>query len=298
VSRSSTLSTPTKSKSPFNGNNTTNNHVPIKVDVFITYWILNQRTLMVTASGFLFDGTKDDPTFSSSDIIESFIDKYESIHKLNLPMPNHSGTDYRRIFLKNTGFDTDDNYALLTYSRCISFNPDVGDMDVTSFTQGSDKVNKRFPWYFVHQNNLANSNADEHSENLFDKFQVLLRTLKSTHFICSSKGNLNGRSIEYVYHEAENDVTNHRDSREYKQLKLLLAACQILKEKEIHRLGNSPTKITVDQSESIPLKSLKRTYDETQVTTETNVPPATPTSSTSSTSSSSVNVKEKQAKKK
>jgi hypothetical protein len=75
-------------------------------------------------------------------------------------MPNHSGTDYRRIFLKYTGFDTDDNYALLTYSRCISFNPDVGDMDVTSFTQGSDKVNKRFPWYFVHQNNLANSNAD------------------------------------------------------------------------------------------------------------------------------------------
>jgi hypothetical protein len=102
VSRSSTLSTPTKSKSPFNGNNTTNNHVPIKVDVFITYWILNQKTLMVTASGFLFDGTKDDPTFSSSDIIESFVDKYESIHKLNLPMPNHSGTDYRRIFLKNT----------------------------------------------------------------------------------------------------------------------------------------------------------------------------------------------------
>jgi hypothetical protein len=81
---------------------------------------------MVTLSGLLFDGTKDDPTFSSSDIIESFVDKYESIHKLNLPMPNHAGIDYRRIFLKNTGFDTDDNYALLTYSRCISFNPDVG----------------------------------------------------------------------------------------------------------------------------------------------------------------------------
>ena len=44
---------------------------------------------MITASGFLFDGTKDDPTFSSSDIIEAFVDKFESIHKLNLPMPNH-----------------------------------------------------------------------------------------------------------------------------------------------------------------------------------------------------------------
>jgi hypothetical protein len=108
--------------------------------------------------------------------------------------------------------------------------------------------------------------------------------------------------IEYVYHEAENDVTNHRDSKEYKQLKLLLAACQVLKEKEVHRLGNSPTKLTFDQSESIPLKSLKRTCDETQVTTEANVPPATPTSSTSSTtvasSSSSKNVKGKKAKKK
>ena len=55
---------------------------------------------MITASGFLFDGTKDDPTFSSSDIIEAFVDKFESIHKLNLPMPNHVGTDYRRVFLK------------------------------------------------------------------------------------------------------------------------------------------------------------------------------------------------------
>ena len=264
---------------------------------------------MVTASGFLFDGTKDDPTFSSSDIIESFVDKYESIHKLNLPIPNHSGTDYRRIFLKNTGFDTDDNYALLTYSRCISFNPDVGDMDVTSFTQGSDKVNRRFPWYFVHQNNLANSNADEHSKNLFDKFQVLLKTLRSTHFICSSKGNLNGRTIEYVYHEAENDVTNHRDSREYKQLKLLLAACQVLKERDLQRLGNSPTKVTLNESECIPLKSLKRSYDESQETTkepvqpippatEAHVSPFTASSSTASSSSSSINVKEKQQKKK
>jgi hypothetical protein len=255
---------------------------------------------MVTLSGLLFDGTKDDPTFSSSDIIESFVDKYESIHKLNLPMPNHAGIDYRRIFLKNTGFDTDDNYALLTYSRCISFNPDVGEMDITSFTQVTDKVNKRFPWYFIHQNNIANSNADEHNQNLFDKFQVLLRTLKSTHFICSSKGNLNGRTIDYVYHEAENDVTNHRDSKEYKQLKLLLAACQVLKEKEMHRIQLPPKETPDHQLECIPLKSLKRSFD-CQVTTAAPVPSTTASSATTRSSSSSNprnNVKKKQAKKK
>ena len=37
VARSSTLSTPTKTQTPSNGIITTNNHAPIKVNVFITY---------------------------------------------------------------------------------------------------------------------------------------------------------------------------------------------------------------------------------------------------------------------
>ena len=46
-----------------------------------------------------------------------------------------------------------DNHVLLSDSRCKT---DGDEMDLTSFTQESDKVNKRFPWYFVHQNNVHN----------------------------------------------------------------------------------------------------------------------------------------------
>jgi len=49
-----------------------------------------------------------------------------------------------------------DNHAVHSDSKCTFFKPNVDEMDLTSFTQYSDKVNKRFPWYFVHQNNVHN----------------------------------------------------------------------------------------------------------------------------------------------
>jgi hypothetical protein len=49
-----------------------------------------------------------------------------------------------------------DNHAVHSDSKCTFFKPNVDEMDLTSFTQDSDKVNKRFPWYFVHQNNVHN----------------------------------------------------------------------------------------------------------------------------------------------
>jgi len=49
-----------------------------------------------------------------------------------------------------------DNHAVHSDSKYTFFKPNVDEMDLTSFTQDSDKVNKRFPWYFVHQNNVHN----------------------------------------------------------------------------------------------------------------------------------------------
>ena len=68
-----------------------------------------------------------------------------------------------------------DNHALLSDSRCTSFKTDDGEIDITSFNQNSDKVNKRFPWYFVHQNNVHNY---EHVTRLTEAVKDLSKSIE------------------------------------------------------------------------------------------------------------------------
>ena len=69
-------------------------------------------------------------------------------------------TNYRKLFLSKGGFDTEENLALLAYS------PVVGDTDVGTFKVENAAVNRRFPFYLVHTNNVHNSSAREHSLDL------------------------------------------------------------------------------------------------------------------------------------
>ena len=98
-------------------------------------------------SGFCFDVAVTDETYSSSDLIDEFVSRYESIHKVCLPPPRDGGKDYRTIFLEGAGYFNSDNLKLLTYPRCVSTNPQQGNMDITKLKVNNDVVNRRYPYY-------------------------------------------------------------------------------------------------------------------------------------------------------
>ena len=62
-------------------------------------------------------------------------------------------------------------------------------------------------------------------------------------FKFTSKGTLSGRKINYIFHETEVDVTDHVDSKEYKQMRLLVACCHSVKEKEKYKKPDALQKI-------------------------------------------------------
>jgi len=252
---------PTPTKAPIK-----TNVEAINVDVLVTYWMVDDKDHMVTMAGLCFDHNISDVSSNSNHLIEQFIEEHESIHKVHLPMPKDAGADYRKMFLAGAGYDTPENLSLLTYARCITHNPTVGDIDAIKFKYNTDVCNRRFPGYFINVPNFNNSNADEFNQPLRAKFEILLRILKETQFTFSSKGNLKNRKINYVFHEAENDLTNYRTSKEYKQLKLLLACAISIKQNKLNRMALSPQKIeSINDAEVVPLKSINRTSVETSL---------------------------------
>jgi hypothetical protein len=83
--------------------------------------------------------------------------------------------------------------------------------------------------------------------------QDLLRDIAEKEFQFSSKGELGKKRIEYVIYEARADLTNHPESKEYKQVKLLLACVDSIKEKEHKRSSEfSPNANVTKVAEDIP----------------------------------------------
>jgi len=248
----STPTTPVKKASK----GITSSSSPVNVDVLVNFTKYKKKTYVVSVSGLCFDTLLTDDTMSSHDVVDGFAADYESFYKCILPIPKD--INYRKLFLNKAGFDTEENLALLSYLRHISYNPVVGDIDVATFKLDGTAVNRRFPFYFVHINNVHNSNADEHSLDLGTKVHLLLASLKKMQFKFTSKGPLSGRRVNYIYHETEVDVTEHVESREYKQMRLLLACCHSIKEKEKNK---RPENLTVKEDKEIsvvPLTSIVR----------------------------------------
>ena len=171
-----------------------------------------------------------------------------------------------RILTTESYFDTEENLALLAYCRHISYNPVVGDIDVGTFKVENAAVNRRFPFYLVHINNVHNSNAREHSLDLAVKVQTLLDSLKKMQFKFTSKGTLSGRKINYIFHETEVDVTDHVDSKEYKQMRLLVACCHSIKEKEKYKKPDASPPKENDEVSVVPLKTIVRSVGGTSLT--------------------------------
>ena len=202
-------------------------------------------------SGFCFDIDVTDENYSSSDLIDDFVARYESIHKACLPPQRDGGKDYRTIFLEGAGYFNTDNLKLLTYPRCVSTNPQHGSMDITKFKVNNDVVNRRYPGYFIKVGNLLNSNESEHSRDLSDKMNDLINLLNAKQFKFSAKGELGKKLIEYEILETKLDLTNWPTSKEYKQMRLLLACANAIKLKEYKRGSvTSPVKSPQDEDDN------------------------------------------------
>jgi hypothetical protein len=252
-------STPVKKKYSSNKNDST----PVDIPVYVNYVKCKGRCYVIYVSGLVFDNVKNDDTISSNELIDIWCDDYESIHKVNLPMPN-GPTNYRQLFLRNGGYDTDGNLQLLKYPKFVTFHLEGGNMDIAKFTLGTDYVSRRYPLTMIHLPNLKNSNAPEFNLDLKDKFEVLLQKLKKNQFLISAKSNLNKRMINYVFYESIIDVTEFPNSHEFKQMRLLLACCAAIKQKELNKMVNSSfVKEEIEDTNSVPLVTLKRNSDET-----------------------------------
>jgi hypothetical protein len=208
---------------------------------------------MVVVSGLTFDQEVNNPNFSTNDMLDEFGRRHDSVHKCSLPMPKDSGKDFRKSFLEAGGYNTSENYELLTYLKCVSYHNVKGNMDVLKFKHNNEWVNRRFPTYFIDVRNKFHSNADEFDIDLSVKVQHLLKDIADKNFQFSSKGELGKKRIEYEVFEARADLINHPDSKEYKQVKLLLACVDAIKEREHKRSSEfSPHANHVKIEEDIP----------------------------------------------
>ena len=236
-----------------------NDGTPVEIPVYINYVKCKDRHYVIYVSGLVFDMVVNDEYVSSNEIIDMFCDQYESIHKVNLPMPN-GATNYRQIFLRSGGYDTEENLQLLKYPKFVTFHLEGGPMDIAKFYSGTDYVSRRYPLTIIHVPNIMNSNADEFNLDLKDKFEVLLQKLKNNQFLISAKSNLNRRVIKYVFYESIIDVTAYPNSHEYKQMRLLVACCASIKQKELNKVNSSIVKEEIE--DSVPLVTLKRNSNE------------------------------------
>ena len=235
-----------------------NDGTPVKIDIIINYIKCQDEVRVVYVSGLVFDLVHNDEHTSSNDIIDMFCNEYESIHKVNLPVPS-GPTNYREMFLRAAGYNSEENLQKLKYPRCVAYHLETGAIDISKFTHGSDYVSRRFPTTLIQAPNIKNSNANEFNQDLKEKFEVVLRKLKSTEFLISAKSNLNRRRIQYVFNESVVDVTEHPTSHEYQQMRLLLACTFAIKQKELNRMVSSSVfKEDVEESSSVPLITLKR----------------------------------------
>jgi len=208
---------------------------------------------MVVISGLTFDQDVNNPNYSTNDMLEEFGKRYDSVHKCCLPMPKDSGKDFRKGFLEAAGYYTNENYDLLTYLKCVSYHNVKGNMDILKFKHNNEFVNRRFPTYFISVRNKFHSNADEFDIDLSVKVQQLLKDIAEKNFQFSSKGELGKRRIEYDFYEARAELSNYPDSKEYKQVKLLLACVDSIKEREHKRSSEfSPHGNHVKLEEDIP----------------------------------------------
>ena len=216
---------------------------------------------MAIISGYVFDHAISDETLSTNDIIERFTTKYQSIYKVCLPMAKDSGRDFRKSFLDTAGRFSDENLDRLHYLRCVSYNPEKGNMDILKFKHNNDFVNRRFPFYLINCENIQHSNADEFDIDLRIKVEGLLREISGIDWKFSSRGEMGKRKIRYEFFETQVDLTDYSDSREYKQVKLLLACVHDIKQKEYKRSSDlTPVKMSKVEEETteVPLVSIKR----------------------------------------
>ena len=90
-----------------------------------------------------------------------------------------------------------------------------------------------------------------------------------------SKGPLANREIGYRFNRCEIDVTHHKESKEYRQMRLLVGCTAAIKAKQQNRyksVENSPVKKEADNQESSVPMTPKVNY-------KSSVPPITPTMS-------------------
>jgi hypothetical protein len=127
-------------------------------------------------------------------------------------------------------------------------------MDILKFKHNYFWVNRRFPTYFVDVRNKFNSSADEFDTDLSVKVQGLLKDITEKDFQFSSKGAIGKKRIEYDIYEARADLINHCESREYKQVRLLLACVEAIKERE-HKRSSALAQETSD----VTFESINRT---------------------------------------
>jgi hypothetical protein len=237
--------------------------------MFINYFVHKDECYVIYVSGNVFDCLSEDKSISSNEIIDNFCKDYESIHKVHLPIPN-GPTNYRQLFLRAGGYDSEENLQKLRYPRCVTSHLEGGSMDLSKFVFGNDYVSRRFPTIIIHVPNIKKSNAPEFRLGLKEKFELLLKKLKKNEFLISAKSNLNERRINYVFYESIVDVTEHPNSHEYKNMRLLLACTSAIKQKELNKMVSSP----IDHEEvedSVPLVTIKRNSEESPMQMETNV---------------------------
>jgi len=213
---------------------------------------------VVVISGLTFDQDVNNPNYSTNDMLEEFGKRHDSVHKCSLPMPKDSGKDFRKSFLEAAGYYTSEHYELLSYLKCVSYNNEKGNMDILKFKHNNEWVNRRFPTYFIAVRNKFHSNADEFDIDLSDKVKQLLKDIAEKNFQFSSKGELGKKRIEYEFFEARADLINYPDSKEYKQVKLLLACVDSIKEREHKRSSEfSPVVKLEEDTPDVPFEACK-----------------------------------------
>jgi hypothetical protein len=140
----------------------------------------------------------------------------------------------------------------------MSFDSDIGNIDLLKIKIDSDVIKRRFPSYFVLKPDLTGKRDNMSTQTVIPLFYELLDDLKKNTFMLSSnKDELNGRRLQYLIHASEVDLTNHVSSDEFKQVKLLLY-CVDFNTKSEFRKGEESKLSSPDREEStiIPTKKI------------------------------------------
>jgi len=264
----------------------------VSVDVLVNLISYKGKCYIGTISGLIFDQGLHDETLTSVHIIDNFVGKYDmSIHKCGLP-PSRGDVNYRRNFLVSGGFDTDTNLEDLTYAKFMSCSPHVGSIDIANFTFGTEKILRRFPMYFINYED-SSSNAAEFKIDISLKMEELIESLSAVKFKFNlKKGGLANREVVYRFHRSEIDVTNHKESKEYRQMRLLVGCTAAIKGKQskYKSVEVSPVKKEADKEESSVPVTPKVSY-------KNSVFPITPTISNETNLLSSMQVDSADVKK-